>query len=159
MQCNTLVSAVLRCKLASSWEIRKRRPAQPCETMQLRKWLQVYLLTYCTLPYNKIFWRDINTVKTGRCSTSNTQSATTQVSKNTAKTADEQSVNQLHRDENTATNWSFSSLMISPTTTVCQHASINSPLRSTHDLRLFTLLSLRCRRCQPNDHWTSPAQS
>ena len=38
--------------------------------------------------------------------------------------------------------------MISPTTTVRQRASTSWPSRSTHDLRLFTLLSLRCRRCR-----------
>ena len=45
----------------------------------------------------------------------------------------------------TATNWLFFILMMSPTTTWCQRSSVSTPLRSTHDLRLFTWLSLRCR--------------
>ena len=58
------------------------------------------------------------------------------VSKDQAKRANKQ------ESRNTATKSLFFNLMISPTTTVFQRASTSTPLRSTDDFRLFTLLSL-----------------
>jgi len=47
--------------------------------------------------------------------------------------------------QRTATKWSFSILITSPTTTLCHSSSTSFPSRSTRDNRLFTWLSLRCR--------------
>jgi len=52
----------------------------------------------------------------------------------------------------TATNWSFSILMTSPTTTLCHSSSTSFPSRSTLDNRLFTWLSLRWRCYDNNTH-------
>lgn len=59
------------------------------------------------------------------------------------------------RDPLTATNWSFSILMMSPTTTFCHRSSTTRPSRITNDLRLFTWLSLRCRCCKSYGDVTS----